>query len=225
MAGPSLRDAAWLARCTGRGELSPFAGGEIAELARQLGIREVDPGAPLMRESHPIDAIGLIHHGDVELTRRHGIRRVVLQVLHEGDVYGDIPFLCHMPPPFSARALTAAGVIEIEAETLWQLLESRPLVCQRFLFSVASRLQRMQQRLLELTSGDLRHQVASLLLDETAGSTGVIPLAQSTVAELLGATRPSVNRVLREFADQGLLELAYRRIEVVDPDRLARAAR
>lgn len=206
-----------MARCIGRGELAPFTDAEIARLADVLGTRSVESGAPLMHESDPVDAVGLILQGDVELTRRRGVRRVVLQVLHSGDVYGDIPFLCDMAPPFSARALTDAEVIEISAESFWALLDQRPEVARRFLFSVVSRLQRMQQRLLELMSGDLRHQAASLLLDETGGVPGVVPLTQTVVAEMLGAGRSNVNRALKDLEAEGGLELGYRRIEVVEP--------
>jgi CRP/FNR family transcriptional regulator, cAMP and macrophage regulator len=211
-----LQDAAWMARCVGRGVLSPFSEPEMAELGRVVGVRRVVAGAPLMAEAEPISAVGLVRHGTVELTRRQGMRRVVLQVLQPGDLYGDIPFLCHMPPPFNARALTDAEVIEISADRFWALLESRPELCQRFLFSVASRLQRTQQRLLELTSGDLRHQVASLLLGEAAG-TGSVPLSQATLAALLGASRSNVNRTLKDLEAQGAVRLAYRSIEIVDP--------
>jgi CRP-like cAMP-binding protein len=111
-------------------------------------------------------------------------------------------------------------VIDIDASSFWSLLESRPQVCQRFLFSVASRLQRTQQRLLELTSGDLRHQVAALLLDETGGTDGIIPLSQSMIAALLGASRSNVNRALKDLEAWGHVRLGYRSIEVVEPDRL-----
>lgn len=214
-----LQDAAWMARCVGRGDLAPFSAAEVEELAGLLGVREVRAGTPLMAEAEQITAVGLVHHGQVELTRRQGVRRVVLQVLREGDLYGDIPFLCHMAPPFGARALTDAAVIEIGADTFWSLLQSQPHVCQRFLFSVASRLQRTQQRLLELTSGDLRHQVAQLLLDE-GGDTGQIDLAQATIAALLGASRSNVNRALKDLEAQGAVELAYRSIDIIDPDVL-----
>lgn len=215
-----LREAAWLARCTGRGELAPFSPEEIVRLAESVGVRHVAAGTPLMTEAQPVRAIGIIQHGEVVLTRRHGVRRVVLQVLHPGDVYGDIPFLCQMAPPFTARALSDAAVVELDADAFWALLSTRPHVCQRFLFSIASRLQRMQQRLLEVTAGDLQRQVASFLLDETRGGSTVIPLTQSTIAELLGATRPNVNRTLKHLEADGIVALGYRSIEVRDPAAL-----
>lgn len=205
-----------MARCTGRGELAPFTPQEIERLAQTIGVRHVAAGTPLMSEAQPVGAIGIIQHGEVVLTRRQIPRRVVLQVLHASDVYGDIPFLCQMAPPFTARTLSDADVIELHPDAFWALLSSRPQVCQRFLFSVASRLQRMQQRLLEVTAGDLPHQVASLLRDETRGGSAVIPLTQSTIAELLGTTRSNVNRALKQPESEGTVVLGYRSIEVRD---------
>lgn len=89
-------------------------------------------------------------------------------------------------------------------------------MCQRFLFSLTSRLEPMHRRLLELTTVDLRSQLAGLLIDETGGEPGTIRLPRSTRTELLGASRPSVNRILKGFEAEGLLRLRYRQVEVVD---------
>ena len=74
--------------------------------------------------------------------------------------------------------------------------------------------------MLTVTAGDLTHQVAALLLDETGPEAGGVPFSQGTIAELLGATRPSVNRVLKTLEAAGHLRLSYRRIEVLDPQGL-----
>lgn len=216
----NLREAAWMARCSGRGELSPFPLGELAKLREMVGADEVEAGTPLMVESKPVAFVGVIHDGEVELHHRAGLRRVVLQVLRPGDVFGDVPFLCRVPAPFGARALTDATITRLDPQALWSVLGAHPHLCERFLFSMASRLQRMQHRLLELTAGDLRSQVATLLLDETRGGAGVVHLSQATLAELLAATRPSVNGVLKDLEREGALQLGYRRIEVIDPDLL-----
>jgi CRP-like cAMP-binding protein len=44
----------------------------------------------------------------------------------------------------------------------------------------------------------------------------VIPLTQTDIAELAGATRPSTNRVLRALETEGLLRLRRGQVEVVD---------
>jgi CRP-like cAMP-binding protein len=224
VADAMLRHAAWMARCLGRGELFPFTGHEIDLLAASIGVRRVGAGTPLLHEGRPVEVMGLIEAGEVELYRRTGIRRVALQILREGDLLGDIPFFCRMPAPFSARAVSDAAVIEIDRDTLTRLLGTQPALAQRFMFSLASRLERMQRRLLEVTTGDLRSQVATLLLDEAGDGVGLVRLPQATLAELLGATRPSVNRVLKALESEGLLQVTYRQIEVRDPEGLRGAA-
>lgn len=224
MADPMLRHAAWMARCLGRGDLFPFSPQEVEELAATIGVRRVPPGTRLLREGEPVDFIGLVEEGEVELARRVGLRRVVLQILRSGDMLGDVPYFCRTPSPFGARALTDVVLVALDGAALARLFARRPAICQRFLYSLAARLERMQRRLLELTTGDLRSQVAALLLDETGGGPGILRLPQATIAQLLGATRPSVNRVLKELEAAGSVRLRYRVVEVVDAQALRGAA-
>lgn len=224
MAVGMLRHAAWMARNLGRGDLFPFSEHEVAELAATIGVGEVEAGTRLLAAGQPVEFIGLVERGEVELYQRAGLRRVVLQILRDGDLLGDVPFFCELPSPFHARALTDVMLIRLEREDISRLLATRPAVCRRFLYSLASRLDRMQRRLLQLTVGDLRTQVAALLLDEAGEEGEPVRLPQSTLAELLGATRPSVNRVLKSFEAEGIVRLTYRRVEVADRERLRRLA-
>jgi CRP-like cAMP-binding protein len=51
------------------------------------------------------------------------------------------------------------------------------------------------------------------------------PLTQSDLAAMIGATRQSVNKLLGEFEEEGLLRLERDSIVVADVPALARAAR
>jgi len=216
---PTLDD---LPRGHARTGRAMFTAGEIDELSRLVGVHRVEAGTPLLRQGDPVKHIGVIVSGDVELLHRRATRRVVVQVLHPGDLYGDIPLLCGLSMPFSARTLTDAAVIELPHDRFWQLVDHRPDITRCLLFSLASRVERLQRRLLAVTSGDLSHQVSALLLDEVGDAPGEVRLSQATIAELLGSTRPTVNRVLHQLADAGHVTLGYRRIEVVDPSGLQR---
>ena len=46
--------------------------------------------------------------------------------------------------------------------------------------------------------------------------TATIPLSQTQLADLVGATRPSVNQVLQRLAEHRVVRLGRSRIEVVD---------
>src|SRR5918999_3203369 len=144
-----LRHAAWIARSLGRGDLFPFTPEDVAELAERIGFATYEPGTRLLAPGGPVEWIGLIEYGEVELSHRSGFRRVVLQILRDGDLLGDVPFFCRLPAPFTARALTEVMLIRLERPSVDRLLAARPAVAQRFLYSLASRLDRMQQRLLQ----------------------------------------------------------------------------
>src|SRR5918996_300388 len=217
-----LRHAAWLARSLGRGDLAPFTDDDLRDLAESIGLRQVEPGVLLLEQGKPVRFIAVVQRGDVGLYFRSGLRRIMLQRLHEGDVLGDVPYFCRTESPFSARSLSEVDLLQLDDDVLTRLLYTHPAITQRFLYSLATRLERMQRRLLELTQRDLRGQVATLLLNETEERAGEIQLPQSTLAELLGATRPSVNQVLKRLQAEGLIRLAYRRVEVLDPDGLSR---
>jgi CRP/FNR family transcriptional regulator, cAMP and macrophage regulator len=219
-----LRHAAWIARSLGRGDLFPFTPEDVAELAERIGFATYEPGTRLLAPGAPVEWIGLIEFGEIELSHRSGVRRVVLQILRDGDLLGDVPYFCRLPSPYTARTLTEVMLIRLERADLEGLLATHPMIAQRFLYSLASRLERMQRRLLQLTGGELRTQVAALLLDEGGADSEPVRLPQATLAELLGARRPSVNRVLKQLEADGAIRLTYRQVDILDAAALAQVA-
>jgi len=169
-----------------------------------------------------VEWIGWIVRGRVELYRRIQGRRVVFQILGPGDVLGGTWSLFGRPSELVARALTEVTLTGLDQRDLMELVRTWPPSARALIAALTHRLERMQQRVAELAPLDLTARVAGFLLDETSGEAGGVPLAQSTVAQLLGASRSRVNRVLRSFEDQGLVQLAYRRVQVMDPGGLGR---
>jgi len=158
----------------------------------------------------------------VELAVASGRKRGVLAVLREGDVDGDIPLLLKMPPPYTARALDRVQCLYLSPEEFERLLAGRGQLARRWLTSVAVWLANSQTRLvglLGLLGGSLTSQTARLLVDE-ADAAGRITLSQATLAAMLGAQRPSVNKVLGELA-AGLIAVSYRNIRVLDREGLS----
>ena len=121
----------------GRAGGSLLSAEELAELGRTLGVHRVQAGTRLLLQGEPVEHVGVIVTGEVELLHRRGQRRMAVQVLHGGDLYGDFPMLSRVPMPFSAEALTDVAVIEIPHTVFQQLVEQRPELCRRLLISMA----------------------------------------------------------------------------------------
>ncbi|MBO0846480.1 MAG: Crp/Fnr family transcriptional regulator [Nocardioides sp.] len=92
---------------------------------------------------------------------------------------------------------------------------------------LADRIDILSRRLLETMSESLDRRVYRRLL-ELARSYGAsdgavtIPLSQTQLAGLVGATRPSVNQVLQRLAELDVVRLSRSRIEVIDLAALER---
>ncbi|HZA74939.1 MAG TPA: Crp/Fnr family transcriptional regulator [Acidimicrobiales bacterium] len=164
----------------------------------------------------------IVRRGAIELTRELHGRRVTLQLLHPGDVFGDIPLIARMPLPFDARTIEDSVVLSIDSVTLWRILEQRPRLAHRWMVSIALRMAKIQARLVDLLAGGLQAQLASLLVREP--EQGRIQLSQHVLAALVGGRRTSVNRVLKDLEARQLIKLRYRQVEILDPPGLAALA-
>jgi len=190
-----VRHAAWIARCLGRGELAPLGPEDVDALATELGEDRQPAGSLLFEMGALPRLVHIVRQGSIELSRDVHGRRVTLQVLHPGDVFGDIPLMARMALPFDAKALEDSVVLTIDSVTLWRILEERPQLSQRWMVSVALRMAEVQARLVDLLAGALTAQLASLLVREA--ERGRVHLSQQVLASLVGGRRTSVNRVLR----------------------------
>ena len=211
----------WIACCLGRGELAPLTHDDVEELSEILDERFHPAGALLSKVGEKPARVHVVRRGRVELTRLIGRRRVVVQVLHSGDVFGDVPLLVRTTELFDARALEDAVVLSADSVSFFQLLQTRPRVAQRWLVSLASRMAATQARLVDLLAGDLESRVAVLLTREAEGA--LVRLPQALLADLLGARRTSVNRVLKRLEARGAVRLDYGQVEIIDPAELAAA--
>lgn len=207
--------SAWIARCLGGGELAPLGEDDVEELAGLLSERSYLAGSIMFRVGESPARVRVIRQGRVELSRTVAARRVLLQVLHPGDVFGDVPVLVRMTEPFDARALEDSVVLSADSVPLFRLLEHRPRVAQRWLASMALRMADTQARLVDLLAGGLDAQVAALLSRQAEQDVVLFP--QAVLADLLGARTTSVNRVLKRFEAWGLVRLSYGQVEILDP--------
>jgi CRP-like cAMP-binding protein len=206
--------AEWIAQCLGRPELAPLDADDIAELALLVREERYPAGHVLFRIGDAPTRIGVVRHGAVALSRDRNGRRVVLHTLRSGEALGDIGVFLRMTAPYDGVALEDTLVLTIDSVEFHRLLEQRPHFALRWLNSLSCRLISYQGRLTELLAGDIEAQIASVLIRRSVG--GVVNLNQTHLAELIGASRSSVNRVLRQLEEKNLVRLRYSHVEILD---------
>jgi CRP/FNR family transcriptional regulator len=129
-------------------------------------------------------------------------------------LFTDIPY-----PAWAAAEEQGAEVLSVSGP-VFRALFAEDQAVQRFLFEQLSGRVFSLLQFLEETMRLPQEERLVLLLMERADEAGVIRMSQETLARHLGTVREVVSRLLRNLASQGMIELAPRRITILDRKRL-----
>jgi CRP/FNR family transcriptional regulator, cyclic AMP receptor protein len=160
-------------------------------------------------------------------------RESLMAVLGPGEIFGELSVFDPGPRAASATALTDARVLALSNTALRSWLAGRPEVAEALLAALARRLRRNNETLGDLVFSDVPGRVAKALLDLADKFGEITPdgllvkhdLTQEELAQLVGASRETVNKALADFAQRGWLRVDQREVLVLSVDRLARRAR
>lgn len=214
---------AWLARSFGRTDYLPLTPTDLEALAEAGSYVDKYPGTHLFREGQDADAAFVVQRGEVELYRTRAAGKRVVGRVRPGAVIGDIAMFQGRPYISSAKAVGPVRAFRLERRRLIPVLIEHPVIAMRWLVAGLSQLEATQQRVIRLMHRTVREQVAEVLLDE-ADDYGEIHLSQGSLADLLGASRQSVNEALAGMREDETIETGYRMIRVLDRERLANVA-
>jgi CRP/FNR family transcriptional regulator, cyclic AMP receptor protein len=204
--------------------------------ALRSGIIDVhlDRGERLFSEGDAGDKLYIILNGKIKLTKAAPDGRENLLSVHgQGEMFGELSLFDPIPRTSSATAVTSARLAGIAHDDLRTWLSTRPEVAMHLLQALAQRLRRINDVKADLVFTDVPGRVAKALLD-LADRFGVATpdgvqvnhdLTQEELAQLVGASRETVNKALADFAARGWIQLAAKSVLVTDTDRLRKRAR
>jgi CRP/FNR family transcriptional regulator, cyclic AMP receptor protein len=202
-------------------------------LAQALEIAEFSRGATLFSEGEPGDRLYIVTQGKIKLGRSATDgRENLLAVLGPGEMFGELSLFDPGPRTATATAVTAGVLSSIGHDDLQPLLLARPEVAGRLLAALARRLRRTNEAMADLVFSDVPGRVAKALLDLASrfgveaedGLRVTHDLTQEELAQLVGASRETVNKALADFAGRGFLRLEGRAVVILDIERLTRRA-
>lgn len=177
----------------------------------------------ICHDGDPADSLHLVEHGHLAV---HGGlasgATATFTILSSGDYFGELALLrADHRRTATVTALEPSRTLVVTATSFDALCRRNPGVERIVSALLADRIEILSRRLLETMYETLDRRVCWRLLDlaRSYGSTGrtaTIPLSQTQLADLVGATRPSVNQVLQRLAELHVVKLSRSRIEVVD---------
>lgn len=190
--------------------------------------RRLDRGQILFTEGEQSDSVLVLLSGHMKVLRysQDGDPFIVNTVV-PGDSIGEVGVFSKGPRSATVQAAEESVVLELPASVIMELISTRPAACIVLLECVSGMVRRLTDVAADLVFLDLRQRVAKYLLEDRLAETRSTTnrLTQSEVAASIGASRQRVNACLREFERQGWISMETRRLEVIDPEGLARGAR
>ncbi len=205
----------------------------LTGLTRSLRRRSFHRGEVIFHQGDPGDTLHLIRNGRVKvvLPAETG-DEVVLAVLGPGDCFGELALLDGGPRSASVVAMESVETWVLGRQDFLLFFRSNIEAAERLIINLARTIRRTNEDVADLAFLDLPGRLAKKLL-ELAESYGqqqeggkvieiTVPLTQEELASMIGATRPSVNKVLGLYEDQGAIQRRGRRIAILRPDVLRR---
>ena len=154
-------------------------------------------------------------------------------MLGAGEMLGELSLFDPGPRTATAIAVTNTKVVSLSHEALLPWLVGRPDLAVSLLAALARRLRRTNEALADLVFSDVPGRVAKALLelgskfgeDSPDGLVVHHELTQEELAQLVGASRETVNKALADFSQRGWVRIEQRSVTLLDVDRLDRRAR
>jgi len=204
-----------------------------AGMIEQLGRAAFPAGETIFREGEPGDRVHVILDGKAK-TSIHGSggRASLRAIMGPADVFGELSVFDPGPHTFTVTAITDVRTVWLDRPVLLTWMAAMPCIGEQLLRVLSRRLRDTDDDLVEQLSSDVPARLARqlLLLGERFGRPEgdalrvMHDLSQDELAQLVGADRSSVNRVLRRFAARGWIEPDGKATLILQPYALAHRA-
>jgi CRP-like cAMP-binding protein len=199
-------------------------------LASMVSVK-IPKGTILFAEGDGGDQLYVIAEGKIKLGTSSGDgRENLLSILGPGEMFGELSLFDPGPRTSTATAVTDAKLLSLGQEKLLPWLVENPKVSLQLLARLAQRLRRTNEAVGDLVFSDVPGRVAKALIDlgERFGKKtdeGLYvhhDLTQEELAQLVGASRETVNKALADFAGRNWLKLDGRAVLITDFERLSK---
>lgn len=215
-----------------------FAGldrASLERLATGLRTRRFRRNEVLFHQGDPGDSLFIVTAGAVKivLPSEDG-DEAILATVRPGAFFGELALLDGAPRSATAVAMEPTETLVLPRDRFRLLIDTEPAIRDALLAALAGELRRLTDHVEELHFLDMTGRMAARLLRLAQGAGAAAPdgsvrldgpYTQGDLASMIGATRQSVNKLLGQFVDDGLIRVDPDAIVIVDLPGLERTTR
>jgi len=209
------------------GRLPPAA---IEHLGSYMKRRTLPRGAAIFAKGDPGTGLMGVLAGSVKISVPSADGRdIVLNIIHEGEVFGEIALLDGRPRTADATAMTDCELMVIERRDFIPFVRSQPDLAIKIIETLCARLRQTSEQVQDVTFLNLPTRLAKALLRLAADAEGAAParkvtITQREISQIIGRSRESTNKQLRNWAKHEWIRLERGAVTVLRRDKLAEVA-
>lgn len=199
---------------------------ELSEVFRAVRHRQVRAGTTFHNPADGAEVLYLVKRGRVRLYRLTPTgRKIILTDLKAPAAFGSMALLGQGMDRDFAEATDDSLVCTVSRGELERLLRRRPDVALRLLEMMGRRLWEIERRVVDMAAPTAEQRLAAILQRLADPKTGGISgLTQEELAEMSGAVRQTVARILGRWRQRGVVAVRRRSVRILRPEALAALA-
>ena len=197
---------------------------ELKKVLKKVKTKEYKKGEIIFFEGEVGKALFMLEEGKIKLVKmKESGEEQILSILQAGSIFAEVVIFNETDYPATAIVLEKTRVAMISKDDMKALIQSIPKLALELLEIMSTRLIRAQKMVGNLGLYNTKTITADILLHLATESKSmgqqedcVISISQQELANLIGCSRETVSRILKDFKKRGLIETARQKIIIKD---------
>lgn len=212
--------------------LQPLSESDLDNLSQSLRVQRLRKKEALFRKGDEGTALYIVKTGNIKIVLPSKVgEEVILAIFSEGDFLGEMSLLDQKPRSADAISIDESEVYVLNRSDFLSFLQKSENAMKCVLSCLSGRLRKTDDMVEDASfltvSGRLAKKLIELArefgLEDKGGGVRIgLRLTQQEIADLVGATRESINKELRVLRDKGLVSLEEGYVRISDLERLRR---
>ncbi len=199
------------------------------ELSKIAQDSELDKNHPIYFPNEPSNSIFLLKSGRVKISRySNDGKEMIMAFINPGEVFGEMSYLGENERTDIAVTIEPSFICAINKDDFAQFIEKNPSLNLKLTRLIGLKLKSYSERIEDLVFKDAKQRVISFikkLADENGKIVGdqifVKPfLKHQDIADLTACARQTVNDVLTDLREKGIIDFDRKKLIINDMDSL-----
>jgi CRP/FNR family transcriptional regulator, cyclic AMP receptor protein len=192
------------------------------DVVRSLASEKTYPkNAVVLTEGEAGDSLFMIQSGKVKVfIGDEDGREIILKILGPGSFFGEMSMIDKQPRSASVTTLETSTFLVLQHSAFEKCVEQAPRIAQMVMQVLAQRVREADRKIGTLALMDVYGRVASTLLELSVYNNGKLmvgeKLSQQDLANMVGASREMVNRILKDLSERGFISIESKSITIIN---------